>query len=189
MPERPVWPRLDAPLWLSELRARGSCLFDLPDGNCAARSTTHVRLPVLATPFLREREPSRSSSRCFSARGRDLSESPEFAVRSPERPTKAKTAGASRLIFACGKEAHLSCTARQSIVKSWKNILRSQSSTDSPAFPLARNSNRLFRLPYAAPCVGMIAGLRQRPGAPASFASGENWHWGRLDWRVSVEVR
>lgn len=80
MPEGPVWPRLDAPLWLSPLRTRGSRLFDLPDGNCAARSTTHVRLPVVAASLLRECEPSRSSSRWFSAERRDLSESSEFAV-------------------------------------------------------------------------------------------------------------
>jgi hypothetical protein len=80
VPEGPVWPRLDAPLWLSPLRTRGSRLFDLPDGNCAARSTTHVRLPVVAASLLRECEPSRSCSRWFSAERRDLSESSEFAV-------------------------------------------------------------------------------------------------------------
>ena len=132
MPERPVWPRLDAPLWLSPLRARGSCLLDLPDGNCAARSTTHVRLPALAASLLCEREPSRSSSHWFSADGRDLSESREFAVRSPERPMK--TAGTSRLFFARGKEANLACAARQSVVKTWKNVLRSQSSSVGPHY-------------------------------------------------------
>lgn len=54
----------------------------MPDGNCAARSTTLVRLPVLAASLLREREPSCSSSRCFGPEGRDLSESRE----SPSSP-------------------------------------------------------------------------------------------------------
>ena len=77
VPKRSFWPRLDAPLWLSPLRARGSRLFDVRDGNCAARSAAVVRLPVLAGSLLPEHEPSRSSSRWVSAEGRDLRESPE----------------------------------------------------------------------------------------------------------------
>ena len=44
--------------------------------------------------------------------------------------------------------------------------------------PIAKNSNHPFRLPLQAPCVGMIAVGRQRPGAePVSLACRENWHW------------